>query len=100
MATDFGLFEPCFYHRVCGGVVVGDDTVCDTCRTAWGPLLRLRPAMALESEADAAADEVSSHDGTNAAAVQAIKLGQLCWLCEQRRRCCLIAGRWECTSCR
>ena len=28
------------------------------------------------------------------------KPGQLCWLCEQRRACTRIAGRWECADCR
>ncbi|MDS1116365.1 hypothetical protein RD149_21715 [Gordonia westfalica] len=27
------------------------------------------------------------------------KQNQLCWLCEERRRCTRINGRWECSTC-
>ena len=28
------------------------------------------------------------------------KANQLCWLCEERRTCTHIAGRWDCDKCR
>ena len=96
MTNDFGLFEPCIYHRLCRGVVVGHDTICDTCRAAWGPLLRQQPEPAPCARRDDGADALEDAEP----AAQDSKHGQLCWLCEQRRRCSLIAGRWECTTCR
>lgn len=32
-------------------------------------------------------------------AVEVRKSNQLCWLCEERRACTHIAGRWECDKC-
>lgn len=32
-------------------------------------------------------------------AVQVRKSNQLCWLCDERRACTHIAGRWECDKC-
>ncbi|SIE39074.1 hypothetical protein [Mycobacteroides abscessus] len=33
-------------------------------------------------------------------AVEVRKSNQLCWLCEERRACTHIEGRWECDKCR
>lgn len=38
--TDFGLLAPCFWHRVCGGVVIAGETMCEGCRSEWGELIR------------------------------------------------------------
>lgn len=32
-------------------------------------------------------------------AVEVRKSNQLCWLCEERRACTHVAGRWECDKC-
>lgn len=32
-------------------------------------------------------------------AVEVRKPNQLCWLCEERRACTHVAGRWECGKC-
>ena len=96
MTTDFGLFAPCHYHRVCGNVVIPGETVCEQCRTDWGALLRpITPAPAArESEPHSLArSELRLPDPDR-------KASQICWMCEHRRTCNRIEGRWECDTCR
>lgn len=109
-----GLFPDCAVP----GCVNPTDTQghpCPSCRTAFGDYLthhkrgvpmtaeqqtardtEVRAAYsahrAIEAEADTARD-LAIEAGTQA------KPGQTCWICEQRRSCHRIDGRWECRDC-
>ena len=98
--TDFGLLAPCFWHRVCGGVVIAGETMCEGCRSEWGELIRpVRPVAATTVP-------VSTEAGTDGPVQTRSPEGdgrprrnQFCWLCERRRTCRDIAGVWECAEC-
>ncbi|MDF3284994.1 hypothetical protein [Gordonia sp. N1V] len=53
----------------------------------------------LATDPKARAISTAAHDLAIAAGDRTTR-GQLCWLCEQRRACTRIAGRWECADCR
>ena len=111
--TDFGRLAPCFWHRVCGGVVIPGDTMCDTCRTEWGTLIQ--PTSTDQPSEPQTADTATEYVTTpvdhgpaetrcerraRQESGEQARPNQTCWLCEQRRHCWRIAGRWECATCR
>ncbi len=95
MSVDTGFFSDCYFHAVCGGIVIPGQDVCDTCRTAWGQLLRPVAANRLSVEGPTA----GLTNEERPSATPTIRSNQTCWLCEQRRKCVLIANRWECADC-
>nr|WP_255495038.1 hypothetical protein [Cryobacterium sp.]QJS06102.1 hypothetical protein [Cryobacterium sp.] len=46
-------------------------------------------------------EQYRAHAATAAAAQQdsTRKRNQSCWLCDERRTCALVDGRWECADC-
>ncbi|WP_299577536.1 hypothetical protein [uncultured Williamsia sp.] len=87
---------------------------CDDCRKAFGEMIAHTPGGAPLTAADQAARDAetlaaySGHTAIIAAAVDqtgddadegVTRSNQLCWLCDQRRRCTRVDGRWECRDC-
>lgn len=112
-----GLFPDCAVPG-CAHPTDTQGHPCPSCRTAFGDYLthhtggvpmtaeqqtardtEVRAAYtaqrAIMSETDTArvTRTLAIEDGTQA------KPGQTCWICEQRRACHHIAGRWECRDC-
>lgn len=100
----------------CTNLVPNPDYPCDDCRIAFGGMLR-------EAHKPPPSAEVVDAQNTRYREVMAeralmVKLearqkrksaidkgeqrkpGQVCWLCEERRSCLLVNGRWECDGCR
>jgi hypothetical protein len=101
----------------CANIVADPSTPCTECLAAFGDWLResdrpaptqaeiaerddrYREVMAerarLRAESEAAAErQIAIESGERR------KPNQLCWLCEDRRACTYVAGRWECDTCR
>ncbi|TSD93761.1 hypothetical protein FOS14_22120 [Skermania sp. ID1734] len=105
MSIDYGLLHPCHFHRVCGNLTVPGETVCTTCCAEFGPFLTttanrpgvtgpVLPAGTADPHLEQHQRRRDQHDGL------APKPNQTCWLCEERRTCMRIDGRWECMRCR
>ena len=87
---------------------------CGTCRRDFNTLLRHNPAgTPMSATAQADRDQAVHHAYTLQAELAAAgdralaietghrdKPGQVCWLCEERRSCIRVHGRWECRTCR
>lgn len=79
-------------------ILAGD--ACQGCRDAFGPMLVERPDLP-----GLTAESIEARDGKVRAAYAQQrdetkrKQNQVCWLCEERRTCALIDGRWECDGC-
>lgn len=98
--------------------IVGDPTQpCDGCRVELGYWIRESdrpgPTQAEMDERDAQYRQVMSDRARLIAereaaadrqiAIEAGELrrpGQTCWLCEERRSCTKVGGRWECDKCK
>lgn len=92
----------------CTTLVGQAGEVCDGCRAAFGPMLveTDRPALseARITERDRAVvaayvDQQRVRKSASEQTEREVKSNQLCWLCEERRRCTRVAGQWECSSC-
>ena len=86
------------------------------CRRDFGPFLRHNPGgQPMTADVHTARDHdvalayrAQEQLRIDAAAEQHLaiqtgqqeKPGQTCWLCEERRKCALINGQWECRTCR
>jgi hypothetical protein len=96
---DYGMFEPCHFHSVCGNIVIDGETLCGQCLVEWGPMLcRTTPTpqeVAASCIVRSAVDRQLRQEQGELA-----KPGQTCWLCEERRACLLTQHGWECASCR
>ncbi|WP_068277440.1 hypothetical protein [Aldersonia kunmingensis] len=105
--TTQDLFDECHYHRICGNLVTPGETVCHTCRTEFGQLLRHQSAEPRCGDAITQtkvhldpADHASAEKRRRQADGSEEKPSQQCWLCEQTRVCLLVDRRWECRHCR
>ena len=96
---DFGMFEPCHFHRVCGNIVVDDETVCGQCLVEWGPML-CRTSTPQQGAAESRIVHPTAARRLRQDQGELAKPGQTCWLCEERRPCLLTQHGWECASCR
>lgn len=122
------LFEaaPCHFERVCGGwVLIEQGPVCGVCRAELGDYLQplqAAPAAAVDAGTVQAGAEpqppAESTLATGSAATlarlrhllpasppppppdTAERRNQRCWMCEERRTCIQVGGRWECRTCR
>jgi hypothetical protein len=98
------LFAECVLPG-CRELVAAAGDVGPDCLAAFGPLLRQVPdAEPLTAEQVEDRDQaVAQHyQGRNASAAQdgrEWKSNQLCWMCEQRRRCTQTDQGWECRHC-
>ncbi|MFI7524550.1 hypothetical protein [Nocardia salmonicida] len=92
---------PCHFHRVCGGWVLDDESVCRTCRDEFGPLLRRLPPAARDPvEAPDSQPQPPALVTVDQAENEPQRRNQTCWMCEQRRACVQVASGWECRDCR
>lgn len=103
----------------CSTPVADPTQPCDECLTACGPWLRPTTDKTLTAEIVADRDrgvhvayaeqlrtQMASKAQRAADTAVAIASGeperkpmQRCWLCEERRTCTRIDGRWECATC-
>lgn len=84
---------------------------CDTCIAAFGDLLHHTPGGTPPTAADRAARDTATLAAYRGHAAIADRAGQdddeegetrsnqLCWMCDTRRRCTRVEGRWECRDC-
>lgn len=78
---------------------------CPSCMRDCGDYLAHRPdGVAMTADAQAARDRDvrAAYAAQRTVAIengQEPKPGQQCWICECRRSCHLIDGRWECRDC-
>lgn len=103
--TSPSLWSTCILPG-CTTPTATDGQPCDGCRTALGPMLRHQ-----DDGAPITADQCAKRDAetVDAYSTQAqIAAGhtppvgrrnQRCWLCDQRRTCTTVDGRWECRNC-
>ena len=89
----------------CHEPVIAEGEPCAGCIEAFGP--HLVPV----ARAPITATVIAERDAATSAAYVAMltpeaapveserKQNQRCWLCEERRTCTLVAGRWECDGC-
>lgn len=103
----FGLFSQCA-APTCQAPVAQSGDVCDGCRVVFGDMLRKRPATDIDvPDAQAEESSISLHPRMagpgiegKASAELDTKANQICWLCQDRRICAQVDGRWECRVCR
>ncbi|MBH0780367.1 hypothetical protein [Nocardia bovistercoris] len=110
--------QPCHWHQICGQfVLAAGHPACADCRREFGPLLQPLAAPTIPADPDPdietpAAVEAGSDQtlarlrallpGTTAPPTETPaeqRRNQRCWLCEERRTCTQIGGRWECREC-
>lgn len=83
---------------------------CDGCRTAFGDMIAHTPGgepLTAQDQAARDAETLAAYSGHAAIAAAAAeeagdgetRSNQRCWLCDQRRRCTRVDGRWECRDC-
>lgn len=120
------LFEaaPCHFEPICGGWVLTEQgPVCGVCRAELGDYLQPLPAApAAVTEAGTAQTEPQPPAESTPATGSAVTLARLrrllpdsppppppstaerrnqrCWMCEERRTCIQVGGKWECRECR
>ena len=75
-------------------LVIPNTPVHDQCCHARDHDVALAYRAQEQLRIDAAEQHVAIRTG------QQEKPGQTCWLCEERRKCALINGQWECRTCR
>ncbi len=98
------LFTPCAIPT-CETPVIESGDVCPGCQDAFGHMLQTRPPVPREvSPQLEAAHTVEIPAGNTAIPTASTndpdrKAKQTCWLCEERRTCQKVRGRWECRSC-
>jgi hypothetical protein len=99
------LFVECVLPG-CRELVAAAGEPCDGCLTAFGPLLQQAPDAAPLTEQDINDRDqaVAQHyqdrrDSPAAEDGRQWKTNQLCWMCEQRRRCARTDQGWECRHC-
>ncbi|QBP31179.1 hypothetical protein SEA_ARGIE_62 [Mycobacterium phage Argie] len=98
--------------------IVADGGLCTECQTAFGDwvrpstfpptppeVLEAREARYREVMAERARMVTEGLVLRRPAPVEAPvederKPGQTCWMCEERRTCTKVEGRWECDKCR
>ncbi|MEV0773570.1 hypothetical protein [Nocardia salmonicida] len=102
----------CRFHEVCAGWVLDDGQVCRTCLAEFGDYLQRlpdpgpavddAPAQATDRPADTHGDRAAPSPAEQAedTTQEPERRNQRCWLCEDRRTCVEVAGRWECRRCR
>jgi hypothetical protein len=85
-----------------------DGAPCDECRGAFGSALRpaTQPTRRPMTDAELDARDQAMRDAyatrrrkLHHPVEQERRANQLCWMCDQRRTCTLVLGRWECTDC-
>ena len=93
------LLSPCPIP-VCSSSVAQAGDVCGRCRIAFGWMLREKTNRIPQPEAP---DQNQSEPRTGADPKGPngpdLRVGQCCWICESRRICTRIRGRWECRIC-
>ncbi|MFZ2178213.1 MAG: hypothetical protein WAW17_30150, partial [Rhodococcus sp. (in: high G+C Gram-positive bacteria)] len=97
------LFTPCAVHA-CDVPVVEPGDVCTGCQDAFGHMLQPRPTAPcvspqFEPAHSAGIPERNRPSPTAGASEPTRRANQTCWLCEQRRTCKTVRGRWECRVC-
>ncbi|KAF0966401.1 hypothetical protein MLGJGCBP_00420 [Rhodococcus sp. T7] len=100
--TQLDLFAPCAIPT-CETPVTESGDVCTGCQNAFGHMLQPRPP----APGDVSPQLEDAHTvGVPAGAIPTAstndpdrKANQRCWLCEERRTCQKVSGRWECRAC-
>nr|WP_271209133.1 hypothetical protein [Rhodococcus wratislaviensis]GLK33591.1 hypothetical protein GCM10017611_04330 [Rhodococcus wratislaviensis] len=95
------LFTPCAVHA-CDFPVVEDEEVCTGCQDAFEDMLRPRPAAPCVSppfDPTHSAGNSEPNKTSRTSSADEFTRAQRCWLCEQRRTCTKVRGRWECRGC-
>ncbi|MFW0797630.1 hypothetical protein AAFP30_27760 [Gordonia sp. CPCC 205515] len=106
-----GLFPDCPLPG-CINLTHRQGHPCRQCLASFGDFLAHTPAgtpltAAVQQQRDR--DTIAAYRAQHEPAVErslAIEAGQqtkpnqLCWLCDERRACVRVAGRWECGQCR
>ncbi|MEO9330186.1 hypothetical protein [Gordonia aurantiaca] len=111
------LFPRCVLPG-CINLVATQGHPCSECRTIFGDMLHHRPGgtpLTAHQQHERDADTLAAYkarllvdpdpERRRYARNQASEAGeipkpnQMCWLCEERRTCTKIAGRWECRTC-
>jgi hypothetical protein len=91
------LLSPC-QIPACPSSVAQDGDVCDRCRIAFDWMLQEIRIPEPEAPGQDPSEPGTGADlrGTNG---PDRRVGQCCWICESRRSCTRIRGRWECRIC-
>jgi hypothetical protein len=98
------LFTPCAIPT-CETPVIESGEVCTGCLDAFGHMLQARSAAPcvspqLDPAHSAGISEQNRTSRTSSASTDELKRAQRwCWLCEERRTCTKVRGRWECRGC-
>lgn len=99
--SDITLLSECVLPG-CHEAVVLVGEPCPSCREAFGSMLverRDRPGLGAEDIDARDAGVRAAYASQASQAVRGRMRNQVCWLCEERRTCTQIAGRWECDEC-
>ncbi|BAH56149.1 hypothetical protein ROP_pKNR-00570 (plasmid) [Rhodococcus opacus B4] len=100
--SQLDLFISCAVPT-CDFPVVEPGDVCTGCQDEFGHMLRARPAAPCVSPqldpAHSAGIPEQNRTSRTSSATDELTRSQRCWLCEERRTCTKVRGRWECRGC-